>query len=236
MLHEQEAVHLPSDMGLAEAATINVNPCTAYRLLTDFVDLKHGDTVFQNGANSACGQIIIQLCKSLKVNCVCVVRDRANIDALKKYLTGLGATHVMTDKELPQTRYFTSVSSPILGLNCVGGDIATNMLQYMANGSTFVTYGNMSGQAMQVPASTFIYKDIRLKGYWMTRWTKENPHSPERFKMFEELIQLVMGKKLKVPEHEMVDISTISFKHVFEAAAKAGGKIEKKYIMVFGQK
>lgn len=223
-------------MGLAEAATINVNPCTAYRLLNDFVDLKPGNTVFQNGANSACGQIIIQLCKILKVNCVCVVRNRDNIEDLKKYLKELGASHVMTDTELTETNIFTTLSSPVLGLNCVGGEIASNMLQYMANGSTFVTYGNMSGQPFQVPASIFVYKDIRLKGFWMTRWTKENPNSPERFKMFEELIQLVMNKKLKVPKHELVDISTISFKHVFEAATKIGGKIEKKYIMVFGQK
>lgn len=235
VLSEKETVHLPSEMGLAEAATINVNPCTAFRLLKDFVDLKPKDTIVQNGANSACGQIIIQLCKEFNVNCVCVVRDRANIDQLKKYLMGLGAAYVLTEKELVDTDIFKKFTSPVLGLNCVGGEIATNMMQHMANGSTFVTYGNMSGQPFQVPASIFIYKDIRLKGYWMTRWTKENPNSPERFKMFEELIQMVMNKKLKVPEHKMVDISTISYKHVFQSATSVDGKIEKKYIMIFGQ-
>lgn len=170
VLNEEETVHLPSEMGLAEAATINVNPCTAYRLLKDFVDLKHGDTVFQNGANSACGQIIIQLCKELNVNCVCVVRDRANIEQLKKYLMELGATHVMTDKELVETTIFKKLPSPILGLNCVGGEIGSNMIPHMANGSTFVTYGNMSGQPIQVSASVFIYKDVRLKGYWVSSY------------------------------------------------------------------
>ncbi|XP_063707962.1 enoyl-[acyl-carrier-protein] reductase, mitochondrial-like [Culicoides brevitarsis] len=234
VLNEGELVKLPAEMGIAEAATINVNPCTAYRMLKDFVDLKPGDTVFQNGANSACGQIIIQLCRNWGVNCVCVVRDRPNIEQLRSYLMNLGAAHVMTAEELTQTLVFNQFSAPVLGINCVGGEIATNMLQHMANGSTFVTYGNMSGQPMQVSAPTFIYKDVRLKGYWMTRWTKENPNSPERFKMFEELIKLTMEGKLRVPEHELVDISTISFKHVFEQAAKAGGKVEKKYIMVFG--
>ena len=43
------------------AATLQVNPCTAYRMLTDFADLKVGDTVIQNGANSAVGRYVIQV-------------------------------------------------------------------------------------------------------------------------------------------------------------------------------
>lgn len=236
ILQEKETVLLPSNMGIVEAATINVNPCTAYRLLKDFVSLKPGDTVFQNGANSACGQIIIQLCKEWNVNCVCIVRDRTNVDSLKKYLMELGATKVITDTDLKtKTDIFQELPLPVLGLNCVGGEIASNMIPHMANASTFVTYGNMSGQPTQVTASSFIYKDIRLKGYWMTRWTKENPNSPERIKMFDEIIQYVMDGILKVPKHETVDINTISYKHVFQAAATPGGKIDKKYVMLFGQ-
>lgn len=38
-----------------------MNPPTAYRMLKDFVDLKPGDTVIQNGANSAVGKAVIQV-------------------------------------------------------------------------------------------------------------------------------------------------------------------------------
>lgn len=53
---------IPSDVDIATAATISVNPGTAYRMLKDFVPLKNGDTVIQNGANSAVGQAVIQAC------------------------------------------------------------------------------------------------------------------------------------------------------------------------------
>lgn len=43
------------------AATIVINPPTAYLLLKDMVELKPGDVVAQNGANSACGRYIIQV-------------------------------------------------------------------------------------------------------------------------------------------------------------------------------
>lgn len=45
----------PSDIPAEYAATIGVNPCTAYRLLRDFVTLREGDSVIQNGANSQVG-------------------------------------------------------------------------------------------------------------------------------------------------------------------------------------
>lgn len=42
-------------------ATLLVNPPTAYRLLKDFVQLKQGDVVVQNGGNSAVGRYVIQV-------------------------------------------------------------------------------------------------------------------------------------------------------------------------------
>ena len=45
----------PSDLPAEFAATIGVNPCTAYRLLRDFETLHEGDCVIQNGANSQVG-------------------------------------------------------------------------------------------------------------------------------------------------------------------------------------
>lgn len=39
-----------------------VNPPTAYRMLADFVDLKPGDLVVQNGASSNVGRAVIQVC------------------------------------------------------------------------------------------------------------------------------------------------------------------------------
>ena len=48
-------------MSPAAAATLAVNPCTAYRMLRDFVDMKPGDSVIQNAANSAVGRAVIEV-------------------------------------------------------------------------------------------------------------------------------------------------------------------------------
>ena len=56
-------------------------------MLKDFVRLKPGDCVLQNGPNSAVGQAVIQIARTLGVTTVNVVRDREDIDSLKQRLT-----------------------------------------------------------------------------------------------------------------------------------------------------
>ena len=55
-------------------------------MLLDFVKLKPGDVVIQNGANSAVGQAVMQIAKTMNVRTVNVVRDREDIDQLKQRL------------------------------------------------------------------------------------------------------------------------------------------------------
>lgn len=69
-------------------------------MLKDFVDLKPGDTVIQNGANSACGQNVIQLCRIMNYVSINIVRNRPEIEELKAYLKSLGANYVFTEDEI----------------------------------------------------------------------------------------------------------------------------------------
>ena len=57
-------------------------------MLRDFVSLKPGDWIIQNGANSGVGQAVIQIAREMGVHTVNIVRDREDIDALKQRLTG----------------------------------------------------------------------------------------------------------------------------------------------------
>lgn len=87
---------------------ISSNPCTAYRMLHDFVALNKDDVVIQNGANSACGQNVIQLANIFCFKTVNIIRSRPepDLENLKKHLMSLGATNVLTQEEL---RYIVHV-------------------------------------------------------------------------------------------------------------------------------
>ena len=83
----------PSDIPAEYAATIGVNPCTAYRLLRDFVTLREGDCIIQNGANSQVDERWLATCTVQQlVNLFCCF---GAFDLLVKvlHLTSYRTTH-----------------------------------------------------------------------------------------------------------------------------------------------
>ncbi|KAI1714278.1 alcohol dehydrogenase groES-like domain-containing protein [Ditylenchus destructor] len=80
------------------AASMLINPPTAYRMLKDFVDLQRGDYVVQNGANSSVGRYVIQLCHIWGYKSINVIRNRPDVEELKIDLNELGADKVYTRK------------------------------------------------------------------------------------------------------------------------------------------
>ena len=167
-----------------------VNPVTAYRMLKDFVKLDQGDWWIQNGANSGVGRAAIQLGKRWGYNSIAVVRSRPGEEGLKlkKELEDLGATKVITDEQLQEKGFKDQIqewttagrSSLKLALNCVGGDAAMAMARPLAPGACMVTYGAMSKSPMRVGASMLIFKDLRLSGFWVSKWSDEHPEEKKR--------------------------------------------------------
>lgn len=166
---------IPEDLGLVEAATLSVNPCTAYRMLSDYKPVKDGLVVIQNGANSACGQNVIQICKAWGVKNINIVRNRPEINELKNYLESLGATYVLTEEELRITDIFkeNKIERPALALNCIGGKSALDMLRHLEHAGVMVTYGAMSREPINIPNSLLIFKNLSFFGFLMTAWNHQ---------------------------------------------------------------
>uniref|UniRef100_A0A8D8SWJ9 Enoyl-[acyl-carrier-protein] reductase, mitochondrial n=1 Tax=Cacopsylla melanoneura TaxID=428564 RepID=A0A8D8SWJ9_9HEMI len=224
---------VPKDVGLTEISGITSNPCTAYRMLKDYNQLSPGDVVIQNGANSACGQNVIQIAKHWGLKTINIVRNRDDIDKLKSYLKSLGGDFVFTEEELKGILRDPSLPKPKLGLNCVGGNSATNLLRTLVNKGVMVTYGGMSREPVQIPTSAFIFKDITLKGHWMTRWQKENKNSTERKSMMNELTELMRAGKLAAPAHKFVTLN--NYQEALMNTVSVQGKSGVKYYIDFRQ-
>lgn len=58
---ETKLFSIDNTLPILHAATLQVNPSTAYRMLKDFVQLEPEDFIIQNGANSAVGRYVIQV-------------------------------------------------------------------------------------------------------------------------------------------------------------------------------
>src|SRR5438132_2688984 len=78
-----ELIAVPAGIEPVHAAMLKINPMTAWRLLHDYVDLKKGDWLIQNAANSAAGRAVIQIARDLGYKTVNVVRRAELIDDLR---------------------------------------------------------------------------------------------------------------------------------------------------------
>jgi trans-2-enoyl-CoA reductase len=131
------------------------------------------------------------------------------VEKLKAY----GAYMVVGDDYI-RTREFrqliADLPKPKLALNCVGGDTATEMARLLgyvvivisysllcSEGGVMVTYGGMSLKPVTVPTGPFIFNDITLKGFWMSKWYAQHSGA-EKKALFDQLSQLVSTKKLRL--------------------------------------
>ncbi|KAF8909425.1 trans-2-enoyl-CoA reductase [Gymnopilus junonius] len=197
-----------------QAATLTVNPPTAYNMLSEFIALKPGDWVIQNGANSAVGQAVIQIAAARGLKTINFIRDRSvpDLEQLVQKLKGLGATYVLTydqlaDKSLRNKIKEWTASKPIrLGLNCVGGKDTTAMARLLGNDAHLVSYGAMAKQPLSLPISLFIFKNLTSHGFWQSRWYTQRSLS-EREILMSNLVDLMKAKKLDTPDHDIVTIT-----------------------------
>lgn len=226
---------LSNYINIPESATLTVNPCTAYRLIKDFTSLCANDTVIQNGANSAVGQAVHQLCSAWGIRSVGVIRDRPDADKLKETLKAMGATEVFTEEELKDTKIFeTELKQPKLALNCIGGKSVNGILKHLNQNGILVTYGGMSREPVSASTASFIFKNISIKGFWITQWTRDNYKSKERKNMLEQLCFLIEQGKLKAPIHEFIALS--NYKEAIEATLNPKGFTGKKLIFRMNDK
>lgn len=233
VISADKLLKVPKEVPLVEVAGIMSNCSTAYRMLKDFVPLEPGDTVLQNGGNSAAAQNVIQLCKAWGYKSVNVVRDRPDIDKLKSYLKEIGADVVLTEEEIRTTKMFKEgeLPAPKLALNCVGGKSSSELMRHLGKKGVIVTYGGMSREPVIVPTSQLIFKDISVKGFWMTRWTKENRNSDVRKCMLSEIMQLMSLKKLRAPAHKLIPLR--EFNSALDTITNPKGFTGVKYLIDF---
>lgn len=197
---EAELDRVPNDIPVEMAATMAVNPCTALRMLSDFVPLKAGDVLIQNGATSGVGQAIIQLAKARGIKTINILRERPQLQETIDSLKSLGADVVVTDDFAcgkGMRDVMASLPKPLLGLNCIGGKTSLEISRMIADGGVMVTYGGMSRQPVQVPTGRLIFNDIQLRGFWLSRWTMTHPKS-ERMAMLNEIADLIRKRQLQL--------------------------------------
>src|SRR5437763_2006824 len=217
-----ELVVVPAGIEPMHAAMLKINPMTAWRLLHDYVDLKKGDWLIQNAANSAAGRAVIQIAHELGYKTVNVVRRAELTDELRAE----GGVVVLVDGEyLSDEVKAATTGAPIrLGLNAVGGDSALRLANCLAPGSTLVTYGAMSLQPLKIPNGLLIFKDLRFRGIWINKWY-DNASPARRMEAFQHLFEMAKRGLLQTKVEKVYPLSEAKIAVAHASRSQRSGKI-----------
>jgi len=187
---------LPSGIDPIQAAMLKVNPATAWRLLHGFGTLAPGDWIVQNAGNSAVARCVIQLARDLGIHTISFVRREELIGELQQ----LGADHVLLDDDegMAAAKSVLGGENAALAFNAVGGESALRLMKLLRESGTHITYGAMGRKPITLPNGLLIFRDIRVRGLWVTRWVENSP-ATEVTTVYQNLAARVAAGKLNQP-------------------------------------
>jgi NADPH:quinone reductase-like Zn-dependent oxidoreductase len=223
----QSVVRLPGDIDPAQAAMIKANPATALAMLEDIVELRPGDWVAQNAANSAVGRCVTRLARARGLKVAAVVR-RGGLDAA---LRADGADAVVVDDGAEPTAaagwlHDASGGARIaLALDAVGGRATGVLAAALGKGGTLVNYGLLSGEPCSVAPHDLVFRDIRVRGFWLARWFRGA--SPDRVRrLYADIVARVSDGTLAMPVAAVYPFARVGEALAHAARDGRNGKIQ----------
>ena len=205
-----------------QLSMLAVNPMTAHLMLRDFVDLNEGDWIIQSAANSAVGEMVIQLAAQRGIKTVNIVRR----EALVRPLTELGGTMVLVDGPdlVEQVRNATGGAEIKLALDCVGGDTYERMVETLGYSAPIVAYGSLSGKQPELSLRAIVTNDVRPRGFWLARWY-ETATAEQKQAALGALVPLIASGQIKTKVDSRYPLEEIADAVTRAAAGGRDGKV-----------
>jgi NADPH:quinone reductase-like Zn-dependent oxidoreductase len=156
---------LPPDAEPQQLAMLGINPPTAALLLSEYVDLKPGEWVVQNAANSGVGRWVIAFAKTRGLKTVNIVRR----PELVAELEGIGGDVVVVDSPDVSERIKAAVGQAELrlALDGVSGPATGLLAATLSPRGTLVSFAGMSETAMSINPLDVIFKPLTMRGFWL---------------------------------------------------------------------
>ncbi len=189
-----------------QAAMIRINPPTARLLLEEFTKLEDGDWIIQNAANSSVGRLVNAFAASRGIRTINVVRRN---DAVVS-IANITAEHVLVDDETLLESVHRVIGGAVLklGLDAVAGTATSRIASCLSPGGTLCVYGSMSAEAITLPPSELVYRDLRLRGFILGRHLDVRPvHEVQE--LYAQIVGEMQRLSLRIPVAQVYPIERI---------------------------
>jgi NADPH:quinone reductase-like Zn-dependent oxidoreductase len=217
-----DVIPVPSGIDVLQGAMLRINPATALLLLADVVDLKPGDWVVQNVANSAVGRLVIRLARARGIKTVNVVRR----ESLFAELSALGADACVVDgPDLAAMVKERTGGAPIrLGIDAVSGQATARLSACVGEGGVVCNYGSMSGEDPVMSRASLVGNGQTLRGFILGRALATRTLGEVRA-LYADLADQVARGTLSAPVEKVYPIEDIKTALVHAQRGERTGKI-----------
>lgn len=217
-----DVIAVPPALDARQGAMLRINPPTALLMLTDIVELRPGDWVIQNVANSAVGRLVIRLARARGVRTMNVVRR----ESLFGELHALGADACAVDgPDLADTVKAGTGGAPIrLGFDAVSGRATARLASCVAEGGIVCNYGSMSGEDPVMSRAALIAGGQTLVGFILGRALARRSLAEVRT-IYAELGDQILNGTLSAPVERVYPIEDIKDALVRAQEGERHGKI-----------
>ena len=217
-----DVIAIPPSTNLLQAAMIRINPATALLLISDIVELRPGEWIIQNVANSAVGRIVIRLARARGLRTVNVVRR----ELLCAELTALGGDTCVVDgpdlAEMVKERTGGAVIR--LGLDAVSGHATARIASCLGEGGVVCNYGSMSGEDPVMARGPLVSLGQSLVGFILGRGLARRSLAEIRA-IYADLGEQVRSGALSAPVEKVYPIEEIRAAVAHAQRGERAGKI-----------
>jgi len=198
VLPDNLVCHVNKGLPVEAAAQIVLNPLTMIGIMKQFGEVKPGEYVIQNAANSACGKFLVQYLKAKGVKTINVIRHSESSPLLE----ALGADEVITlDSQDLKSRVdaITQNKGVKYAVDAVWGQNTVNtMVNTLSPKGKLINYGVLGGVETPVNVVPLLFGLRSIQGYHVDFFL-ESISLKEKQSLIFEVGKMLLQKKIVLP-------------------------------------
>jgi NADPH:quinone reductase-like Zn-dependent oxidoreductase len=171
----RQAIPVPAELPLEQAATFFVNPASALVMTQYVLRVPRGAWLLQTAAGSALGRMVIRLGKQNGFRTINVVRRREQGEELLR----LGGDAVICSSEesiAERTMALTNGTGVPYAIDAVGGKTASDAVLALGAHGRMLVYGTLSMEPLTVDPRVLMVNHKSVEGFWLSEWAaRQNP-------------------------------------------------------------
>lgn len=119
-------------------------------------------------------------------------------ESTRQALLDFGGTVVLTEEELKHRKDLSELGKIKVGLDCLGGQPALTIIKSLGEHGLLINYGGMTRKPIPTPIGALIFKDIRIRGFWLSGGENQLGRGEKMQELFDKLSNWVINGKLKL--------------------------------------